>query len=305
MSYRIAIGIAALAAGLFFASGFSPSRQAIAAGDDDQAIQKRSDAYANAFNKGDVSGIMSFWSTDAEYVDESGKCTKGHDALKEMFSKSLLGNKGIKVQIKTSTIRLLKGDIALQEGNAVLTRADGVPETSPFTAAWIKQDGQWLLHLVRDLSVPSGAVADDSPSHLKDLAWLAGDWIHEEQGTTTTLKGHWMTGQKFLILDYVVRSKGEEVLSIHQIIGWDPTANKLHSWVFDTRGGFGEGAWSRHGDTWNVEVAGITSDGRRGNGANKWTLVDENSFTFQAVDREVNGQPLPDKHITYRRAKAK
>ena len=34
-----------------------------------------------------------------------------------------------------------------------------------------------------------------------------------------------------------------------QVIGWDPVAKKIRSWIFDTKAGFGEGEWSRAGNT--------------------------------------------------------
>ena len=32
-----------------------------------------------------------------------------------------------------------------------------------------------------------------------------------------------------------------------QIIGWDPVAKQIHSWVFDSDGGYGEGTWTHKG----------------------------------------------------------
>lgn len=30
-----------------------------------------------------------------------------------------------------------------------------------------------------------------------------------------------------------------------QVIGWDPAAGTIRSWMFDSDGGFGEGTWSK------------------------------------------------------------
>jgi len=92
-------------------------------------------------------------------------------------------------------------------------------------------------------------------------------------------------------------------MSLIQVIGWDPTQEQLHSWLFDTRGGFGEGNWSRKGNTWTVEAAGVTADGRRGSGIHLWKSVDENTFTWEGIDRDVGGQLLPDVSVTYQRVK--
>ena len=114
-----------------------------------------------------------------------------------------------------------------------------------------------------------------------------------------------MKGQKFLALDYSVQRKGEEVLALTQIIGWDPTTNQVHSWVFDSNGGFGEGAWQRKGKTWTVQVSGVTAAGSNGTGTMKWTKTNDDTFTFQALDRTLDNDPMPDVKVTYSRKKAK
>ena len=112
-----------------------------------------------------------------------------------------------------------------------------------------------------------------------------------------------MKGGKFLVLNYTVEKGSEEVVAVNQVIGLDPSNGHVRSWVFDTRGGFGEGIWTRHGDTWIVESSGYTADGRAGSGTHKWTLVDENTFTFQSLDREIGGHSMPDVKVTYTRVK--
>ncbi len=79
-----------------------------------------------------------------------------------------------------------------------------------------------------------------------------------------------------------------------QVIGWDPGAKKFRSWIFDTEAGFGEGEWSRTGNTWTVNVKSILGTGEKASSMNIYTYVDPNSFTWQSVSREVAGEPLPD-----------
>jgi uncharacterized protein (TIGR02246 family) len=301
MNYRHILGIFVIAAGAICALAVVTDRQVAAAADEEQAIRKAADAYAAAFNQGNLEGVLSTWMADAEYVDPAGQSTKGRDALTAMFKKSFQENNGIKIQIKTTAIRLVKDDVAMQDGNVLLTRPNGETVGYAFSTVWVKKEGKWMLHLVRDL--PGQPTASDAPTHagLKDLGWLAGEWKHVDKDTTTTINGRWLKGQKFLVLDYSVQNKKEELLSLMQVIGWDPREQKLRSWVFDAHGGFGEGVWSRHGSAWTVESAGVTADGRHGSGTNKWTLLDDDSFTYQTFHREIGGQPLPDVKVTYQR----
>jgi len=307
MRYRVPLIPAALAAGLVYTLGFAQNRPAAAAADEEQAIRKATQAYVDAFNKADLDGVMAIWSSDPEYMDEDGTCTKGREAVAAIFKKSMQENKGLKIAIKTSALRFLKDDVALQDGSSTVTKSTGESESNPFSAVWIKKEGKWLVNHVRDLSAPGATAAAEHPgTRLKELDWLVGEWKHDGKEHKTTLTARWAKGQKFLIVEVVVHGKSEDILSIHQIVGWDPTTDRVHSWLFDSRGGFGEGFWNKKGETWNVNTVGITMDGRHGTGVNKWALVDENTFTFQALDRTLDGQPMPDVKIAYTRsAKAK
>jgi uncharacterized protein (TIGR02246 family) len=307
MRVRILLVGLVLAAGFLYAYARQQNRTtpAIAtapeASKGEQEIRKATADYAEACNKGDVDGMLAIWEPDAEYIDENGQVTKGRAALSALFKKSLEENKGSKVEIKTTGLRFLHEDVAMQDGNALVIRADGETDRSQFSSIWRRKEGKWLLHLSRDLTNESVAPPDGPQTSLKELGWLIGEWSHEGKDTKTTITGTWLRGQKFLMLDYSVRTKGEEVLSLIQIIGWDPTANQLHSWIFDARGGFSEGAWSRQGSTWREEVAGVTSDGRHGSCTSRWTLGQGNTFTYESFDRDIGGQPLPDVKTTYQR----
>jgi uncharacterized protein (TIGR02246 family) len=304
MRYRIQLLVTlAVVAGLIYAASFAQDRPGAVASKDDQAIRDATDAYVAAFNKGDVDAVVAMWADDAEYVDEAGKSTKGKTALTAMFKNAFNENKNFKVQIKTGAIHFLKLDVAMQDGVATLTQPNGDTENSPFSAAWVKKDGKWQLQLVRELSNEEVAAKDNGEAQLKNLAWLIGNWSYEEKETKTSVSAQWIKGGHFLKLDYSVVSGSEERLSLTQIIGWDPAQEKLHSWVFDSRGGFGEGLWNRDGKTWTVDIVGITMGGLRGSGTNKWTLINDDSFSFHGIGRVLDGQPLPDVDITYRRVK--
>ena len=41
-----------------------------------------------------------------------------------------------------------------------------------------------------------------------------------------------------------------------QIIGWDPAAKQIRSWVFDSDGAFGEGVWNKQGNRWYIQSTG-------------------------------------------------
>ena len=64
--------------------------------------------------------------------------------------------------------------------------------------------------------------------------------------------------------------------------------------VFDSDGGFLEGKWTRKGDRWLIQEKGFTSDGRKTSATNVIRQIDKNSFTWQSIQREVDGDLLPN-----------
>ena len=71
-------------------------------------------------------------------------------------------------------------------------------------------------------------------------------------------------------------------------------AKKIRSWIFDTKAGFGEGEWSEEGNRWTVNLKSTLGTGEKASSMNIYTYVDPNSFTWQSVSREVDGELLPD-----------
>jgi len=308
MRSRIILGTLLGTFVLIYALAPAQQRQIFPApADGKQGILKATEAYVNAFNKGDLDGVLAAWSANAEYIDEAGKSIKGREALSAMFKTLLKEAKGGKMQVKTNSMRFIKEDVAIQDGSVQMTAANGDVDVSPFTAVWLRSGVIWQLDLVRDLSAQAGGnqeAAEQSRSPVKELAWLVGDWTHEDKEFKTNLSVHWMPGDAFLVLDYTIRRKDAPVMSLTQMVGWDPIAQQLHSWVFDSRGGFGEGHWSQRDKVWTVEVSGLTADGRQGSGTHRFTSVDANTFTFEAFDRSLDGQPIPDVKVTYQKNKA-
>jgi hypothetical protein len=88
-----------------------------------------------------------------------------------------------------------------------------------------------------------------------------------------------------------------------QVIGWDPAAKQVRSWVFDSDGGIGEGIWTKQGDKWIVQAKDTTADGQKLTSQNVIRFIDNDSFAWQSVDRQVDGRLLPniDETVVVRR----
>ncbi len=68
------------------------------------------------------------------------------------------------------------------------------------------------------------------------------------------------------ILSKILKPRGS------QIIGWDPYAQTIRSWLFDSDGGFGVGRWTPAGNRWTVKTLSVLPDGRRGSATNIYEL---------------------------------
>ena len=88
---------------------------------------------------------------------------------------------------------------------------------------------------------------------------------------------------------------GDEVdISGMQIIGWDPVAKQIRSWVFDSDGGFAEGRWTHKDDRWLIQQTGTLPNGSKSSAVNIFKYIDDNSFTWQSINRVVDGDVLPN-----------
>lgn len=129
---------------------------------------------------------------------------------------------------------------------------------------------------------------------LNELDWLIGSWINKSEGTTVTTTFEWDKDKHFIIQHFSMKKADEPELMGQQIIAWDPSEKRVRSWVFDSDGGFGQSLWSRQGENWYAETVYTLPDGRKASATHVYTNVDNNSYTFSSVGRDVDGQMLPD-----------
>jgi hypothetical protein len=137
------------------------------------------------------------------------------------------------------------------------------------------------------------------------LEWLVGRWEGQNDKAGVGLICRWDRDKSFLLMEYEVKRTGEEPLWVTQRVGWDGYNGLIRSWVFDSRGGFGEGYWERDGNRWVVGESGILSDGGSGGATLVYEFLDANHFVWRSLDRDVDGQPVVDSEIKFVRRAAK
>jgi uncharacterized protein (TIGR02246 family) len=274
------------------------------ASEEEAAIQKALAAYSAAFAKGDADAVLATWTADADFTDDDGKVYRGRDALAPLFKKSLPSYKGYKITGKATSVRLIKPDVALVDGEQTFTPPVGEPDVSRFTSVWVKTDGQWRIRSARDLT-EEAAGENTAGRRLRELDWMVGEWVNEGKDSSVHLKISWSLNKAFQLWEYEVKNKQGAVSKVAQWVGWDPATEQIKSWVFDDQGGNGEALWTRNGNTWTSDWAGVLPDGTSGSAVNILKYQDDNTFTWQSVRREADGQPLPDVEAKFTRQAAK
>lgn len=263
------------------------------AGDESAVIQQRVEAYVAAYNQHDAAALADLWAADAVYVNhDTGEQVTGRDAIRDMFADMFDGGDASQLAVVIESIRLITPDVAIEDGVAEISAADGDVTSTAYTAIHVKQDGAWYLNSVRETDMP--APPSKEPSELDQLAWLIGEWADEADDATTHSQWRWTPGGHFLINRFGVSVDQQIEIEGTQVIGWDPVAGQIRSWVFDSQGGFGEGVWRRVGDQWIVDMTSTLSDGSQGSASNIYVPLDENSFAWRSVDRQIDGEPLGD-----------
>jgi uncharacterized protein (TIGR02246 family) len=247
-------------------------------------------SFTKAFNDGDAPAAAATFALDALVIDEQGERTEGRARIQAQLVESFAASPHRTIVIETTALRLLGPDTALEEGRTTISPAKGgPPEISRFVVVYVKHDGRWLQSAVRDEHAHDLTPHD----HLKELAWLVGEWINESQDAVVNTTCKWSEDGNFLIRDFTMKSQGQPVLSGTQRIGWDPSRHQFKTWIFDSEGGFGEGYWTRNGDQWLIKAEGVRQDGKHASATNIITRLGKDRASWQSVDRTIGGAAVP------------
>jgi uncharacterized protein (TIGR02246 family) len=260
--------------------------------EDEAAIRKAVESYVAAFNQGDAKALAALWSPEAVYTNPlNGEQVVGREAIEKQFTTIFADAQGAKLEAKTEAIQFISPNVAVEQGTAKVVRPNQEPEESTYTAVYVKRDGQWLLDRVTEEDVQT------PPSHyeqLKDLEWMIGTWIDQDEENRIETTCQWTKNQNFITRWFTVSVHDRIDMAGLQIVGWDPAAKKIRSWVFDSDGGFGEGMWTKKDTRWYVQSTGTLPDGGKTSCVNIITYIDDNTCTWQSVNREAGGEILPN-----------
>jgi uncharacterized protein (TIGR02246 family) len=268
--------------------GEQPSAQS----EDEAAIRTMVASYVQAFNSHDAKSLADHWSPDAVYLNRStGEEVVGRDAVVNQFATLFEEQPELKLEVEVTSIQFVSPNVAIEQGTARILAPNAEPEETEYSAVDIKRDGKWLLDRVTDKP------KEVAPSHyeqLKALQWMVGNWAEEGSDAKAELECNWTKNKNFLTRAFKVSVHGEVDMSGMQIVGWDPAAKAIRSWTFDSNGTFSEAKWEQRDGRWFIRNHGVLPDGRSATMINVLKPVDENSFTWQTIERTAGEELLPN-----------
>jgi len=268
--------------------GQQPSGQAA----DEAAIRQAAASYAETFNKHDAKALADHWSPDAVYLNRTtGEEATGRAAIAAQFTALFQEQPQVKLEVTVTSVQFVSPNVAIEQGTAKTLAPNAEPDESEYSAVNVKRDGKWLLDRVTDKS------KEVIPSHyeqLKALEWMVGNWTDESDKAEVELECNWAKNKNFLTRAFKISIDGQSDFSGMQVIGWDAAAKTIRSWTFDSNGTFSEGTWENRGGRWFIRNRGVLHDGRTATMVNVMKQVDDNSFSWQTIDRTAAGELLPN-----------
>jgi uncharacterized protein (TIGR02246 family) len=203
---------------------------------DEAAIRANIAQFVKAYNAGDAKAVAVLFTPDGQAVDKEGNDAEGRQAIEQTFADLFAARPKKKLEVFVESIRFVGPDLALEVGTTKETPAPGEPpEYDRYTVIHVKRDGKWQMALARDEEGPTTTPHEQ----LRLLAWLVGDWVDDDGSAVVVSSCRWSKDGNFLLQDFKLELNGRDAMDVTQRIGWDALAKQIHSWVFDSEGGYG------------------------------------------------------------------
>ncbi len=243
-------------------------------------------AYVAAFNKGDASALAAMYAADAQYVSDDGATIVGRAGVLEGLTKFFAGNEGAKLDVQIESARFLTPDVLVENGLSTID-----DETTRYVCSYVKTDGAWLISELNETALPP---TDAAAATLGELDWMVGSWTDASPGVTVATTVDWTKSGHFLRRSISVTREDADPIEATEVIGYDPVASGIRSWVFDSDGGFGDGAWTRDGNKWLVAFTATAPDGSTSTAQHVITYLDDGKYTWESINRQRDGEALPN-----------
>jgi uncharacterized protein (TIGR02246 family) len=260
---------------------------------DRTAIEATIDQYVEHFNNKDAEALASLWTENGDYMDATGKMTKGRDSIKAEYESFFSRAPQPSLSISLTSLTFASEGLVIEDGyREVRVSPLQPPSRIRYTAVHVKEGDQWLVQSVRD-------AVSFAPSHYEHLSVLEpaiGSWVSAgSDGVVVESTHYWTDNKNFMIRDFTTSQSGVVLLTGTQRITWDPTNERIISWHFDSNGSFGSATWNRvEPGKWKVESETTLLGGQKVLQTHNVHLTDPNTAVWTTTDRSIDGNPLPD-----------
>jgi uncharacterized protein (TIGR02246 family) len=252
----------------------------------EKTAKTQADAYAAAFNKGDAKQLAAMYAEDAQYTSDAGNTIIGRADVQKGLSQYFAKNKSAKLDLQIESARFLTPDVLVEKGFATVG-----DETTRYVCNYVKKDGTWLISELVESKLPP---LDAAALALEEISWMVGSWKDNSPGIEVATTVAWTKNKHFLRRSISVTREGENTIEATEIIGYDPIAGMLRSWVFDSEGGFGEGTWTHEGNKWLESFKSTGPDGSTTTSQHVITFFDNDKYTWESINRQRDGEALPN-----------
>lgn len=263
-----------------------------AEGEAEAAVHASAKGFAESYNRHDAKALAAGFTENGELMTEDGTVLRGRDVIEQHFQAVFAAAPKARIGIRVEAIRAIGSGVAIEEG-LVESASDpeATPERSQYVAVHVQQSGKWLVARARDF--PAEAIALPVHERLKDLEFLAGDWLGEGEGVSTNTSCRWVDNGNYLVQEFTIRFAGRVAITGSTRIGWDPQSKQIRSWTFDSDGSFSEARWTGAGHEWMLKSNGTTHDGRSATATTLLKRIDATTLSWESHDRVEGGVVTP------------
>lgn len=249
-----------------------------------------------AFNTKDAEALGKLFGEEGLLVDSAGVSTTGREAIVAQYAEAFAEAPDASIEGVLESLQFLTPDVARGEGSFTLDSAPGVlaPATGRFATLVVRQGETWTIAEIRDYPTPPEEVASNE-EYLSEFDWMIGDWVDQTENARINSKIRWALNNNYILRDYSIEIPGETSMTGLMILGYDPQAGQVKSWVFDSEGGQGEAYWTRASDNqWVLKARGHLRNGLPTSASQVITLLSNDVVAQSSFDRILGGQVAPD-----------
>ena len=258
---------------------------------DHAAILDAIESFVQAFNRGDAQSLAAHWTEHGDFVTAEGERWKGRQQIEERYVEYFARVEDASLELEDAQIEFQSPSVAVERGVARVIAPGWMPVESEYTAIHVRTYEGWKIDSVREVELPQPPGRDEL---MQQLYWMVGQWVDQDEHADIKTTCRWATNRSFLVQTFRVFVEDSVDFEGTQIIGWDPRAQTIRSWLFDSDGGFGAGRWSGSEGRWTVQNLQILPDGRIGSATNIYERIDDNTVSYRSIGRQVDGTILPD-----------